>query len=69
MAKVGPFIRDPKAGSYCQITLDSGEKISSTTTSRASPSSARSCSDSAPTSSFGVIWTSPQGRTALATHA
>ena len=27
MAKVGRFIRDPKAGSYCQITLESGEKI------------------------------------------
>jgi len=27
MAKVGRFITDPKAGSYCQITLDSGEKI------------------------------------------
>jgi hypothetical protein len=27
MAKVGPFILDPKAGAYCRITLDSGEKI------------------------------------------
>jgi hypothetical protein len=27
MAKVGRFIIDPKAGAYCQITLDSGEKI------------------------------------------
>jgi hypothetical protein len=27
MAKVGRFITDPKAGSYCQITLDSGDKI------------------------------------------
>lgn len=27
MAKVGRFFRDPKAGSYCQITLESGEKI------------------------------------------
>jgi hypothetical protein len=27
MAKVGRFVVDPKAGSYCQITLDSGEKI------------------------------------------
>jgi hypothetical protein len=27
MAKVGPFISDPKAGAYCQITLDSGEKL------------------------------------------
>jgi hypothetical protein len=27
MARVGRFIRDPKAGSYCQITLESGEKI------------------------------------------
>lgn len=27
MAKVGRFISDPKAGAYCQITLDSGEKI------------------------------------------
>lgn len=27
MAKVGPFITDPKAGAYCQITLDSGEKL------------------------------------------
>ena len=27
MPKVGRFIRGPKAGSYCQITLDSGEKI------------------------------------------
>jgi hypothetical protein len=27
MAKVGRFVTDPKAGSSCQITLDSGEKI------------------------------------------
>jgi hypothetical protein len=27
MAKIGPFVTDPKAGAYCQITLDSGEKI------------------------------------------
>lgn len=27
MAKVGRFVTDPKAGAYCQITLDSGEKL------------------------------------------
>jgi hypothetical protein len=27
MAKVGRFITDPKAGAYCQIVLDSSEKI------------------------------------------
>jgi hypothetical protein len=27
MGKVGRFISDPKAGAYCNITLDSGEKI------------------------------------------
>jgi hypothetical protein len=27
MAKIGPFIVDPKAGAYCRITLDSREKI------------------------------------------
>jgi hypothetical protein len=27
MGKVGRFVTDPKAGSYCQITLDSGDKI------------------------------------------
>jgi hypothetical protein len=27
MGKVGRFISDPKAGAYCHITLDSGEKI------------------------------------------
>jgi hypothetical protein len=27
MAKIGPFISDPKAGAYCRITLDSGEKL------------------------------------------
>jgi hypothetical protein len=27
MAKVGQFIIDPRAGAYCRITLDSGEKI------------------------------------------
>jgi hypothetical protein len=27
MTKVGRFVTEPKAGSYCQITLDSGEKI------------------------------------------
>jgi hypothetical protein len=27
MAKVGRFITDPKAGAYCQITLESGERI------------------------------------------
>jgi hypothetical protein len=27
MGKIGRFVTDPKAGAYCQITLDSGEKI------------------------------------------
>ena len=27
MAKVGSSVTDPKAGSYCLITLDSGDKI------------------------------------------
>jgi hypothetical protein len=27
MAKVGMFVTDPRAGAYCQITLDSGQKI------------------------------------------
>ena len=27
MGKVGRFVTDPKAGGYCQITLDNGEKI------------------------------------------
>ena len=27
MGKVGRFVTDPRAGAYCQITLDSGEKI------------------------------------------
>ncbi len=27
MSKVGRFVTDPKAGAYCQIALDSGEKI------------------------------------------
>jgi hypothetical protein len=27
MGKIGPFITDPKAGAYCQVALDSGEKI------------------------------------------
>jgi len=27
MAKVGRFVIDPRAGAYCQVTLDSGEKI------------------------------------------
>jgi hypothetical protein len=27
MAKVGRFVVDPKAGAYCQLTLDSGEKL------------------------------------------
>jgi hypothetical protein len=27
MGKVGRFVTDPKAGAYCQITLESGEKI------------------------------------------
>ena len=27
MGKVGAFVRDPKAGSYCQITLEGGDKI------------------------------------------
>jgi len=27
MPKVGRFVTDPRAGAYCQITLDSGEKI------------------------------------------
>ena len=27
MTKVGRFVTDPKAGAYCRITLDSGEKV------------------------------------------
>ncbi len=27
MSKVGRFVTDPKAGAYCQIVLDSGEKF------------------------------------------
>lgn len=27
MAKIGAFVVDPKAGSYCTVTLDSGERI------------------------------------------
>jgi hypothetical protein len=27
MAKIGRFISDPAAGAYCQISLDSGEKL------------------------------------------
>ena len=27
MGKVGRFITDPKAGSYCDVTLDNGDKI------------------------------------------
>ena len=27
MGKVGRFVNDPKEGAYCQIALDSGEKI------------------------------------------
>jgi len=27
MGKVGRFVNDPKAGAYCQIVLDGGEKI------------------------------------------
>ncbi|HKZ07473.1 MAG TPA: hypothetical protein VJU81_18545 [Methylomirabilota bacterium] len=27
MAKVGAFVTDPGAGAYCQIKLDSGEKV------------------------------------------
>lgn len=27
MARVGRFVTDPKAGAYCQIVLDSGEKV------------------------------------------
>jgi hypothetical protein len=27
MAKVGRFVTDPKVGSYCRITLDSGDRI------------------------------------------
>ena len=27
MSKVGRFVTDPKAGAYCHVTLDSGEKI------------------------------------------
>src|SRR5690242_17278514 len=27
MAKVGRFVTDPRAGAYCQVTLDTGEKV------------------------------------------
>jgi hypothetical protein len=36
MGKVGRFVIDPKAGAYCQIVLDGGERSSSTTTREAS---------------------------------
>jgi|KBSSwiStaDraftv2_1062776.scaffolds.fasta_scaffold1430598_1 hypothetical protein len=27
MAKVGRFVTDPRAGSYCYVTVDTGEKL------------------------------------------
>jgi hypothetical protein len=27
MAKIGTFVVDPKAGSYCHLTLDSGDRL------------------------------------------
>ena len=27
MGKVGRFVTDPKAGAYCDVTLDNGEKV------------------------------------------
>jgi hypothetical protein len=27
MAKIGTFVVDPKAGSYCNLTLDSGDRL------------------------------------------
>jgi hypothetical protein len=27
MAKVGHFVTDPRAGAYCQVTLDTGQKV------------------------------------------
>jgi hypothetical protein len=27
MPKIGRFVTDPRAGAYCQITLDTGEKL------------------------------------------
>jgi hypothetical protein len=27
MAKIGTFVVDPKAGSYCRLTLDSGDRL------------------------------------------
>jgi hypothetical protein len=27
MGKVGRFVVDPKAGAYCDVTLDNGEKL------------------------------------------
>jgi hypothetical protein len=27
MPKVGRFVTDPRAGAYCRMTLDSGEKV------------------------------------------
>jgi hypothetical protein len=27
MAKIGPFVTDPKAAAYCQIKLDNGAQI------------------------------------------
>lgn len=27
MAKIGTFVVDPKAGAYCNLTLDSGERL------------------------------------------
>lgn len=27
MGKVGPFITDPKAGAYCDVVLDNGDKV------------------------------------------
>jgi hypothetical protein len=66
VAKVGRVIRDPQAGAYCQITLDSGEKIIVTHDKwRLTIELSKLLGFSSDTI-FGCDLDSPEGRTALA---
>lgn len=66
MAKVGPFIIDPKVGAYCRITLDSREKILVNHDKGGFKGGlltmSRSCWAGAPTRSLRVTWTVQRAR-------
>jgi len=66
MAKVGRFVRDPRAGSSCQSTLESGEKIIATHDRWRLTIELSKLFGFSSDTIFGCDLDSPEGRTAFA---